>query len=88
MATTLQIDLDDDHIRLPDQARALFAGCARVYVTIDPDLKTVVISGAPSAAADNRRILDELAALNRDVPDDTYLAPIDDDFLDHRHRER
>jgi hypothetical protein len=63
MATTLEIDIRDHVIRLPDQAHALFADCARVYLTIDPESNTVVIS-REMPAVNNAQILAELAALS------------------------
>ena len=82
MGNIVEVEVEDGgRVRLPEEAMALFSVARKLYLSTRADTREIVLSDRAPATADNRKILDELADLNRTVPDGEYFAPVPDAFL-------
>jgi DNA-binding transcriptional regulator/RsmH inhibitor MraZ len=76
MVEIVQIEVDEQgRLLLPTEARAWFGGARELYLCRGAENGTATLH-VRDPRAENERILDELAEINRGLSDEDYFAPV------------
>ncbi|NOZ52418.1 MAG: hypothetical protein GXP08_04635 [Gammaproteobacteria bacterium] len=81
MSKKIPIDDKNGILRLPAEALKVLGDATEVFIYINSENKTLVLSASDLEIKGNNEILSDIVDLNKNVSDEDYFAPVPESFL-------